>query len=274
MRLSADVRLVLVPLHVTDRTGRSVTGLTREHFRVYDESGPREIQSFTSEDAPVSLGIVLDTSASMTAKLSRAIEALRVILGGAGPEDEQFLVTCSSRPELRLGFTADSSELERSVGMIGARGNTALIDSVWLALEQVRRGSHTRRALLVISDGGDNHSRHSFAELLAAAVEADTQIYSIALHERTLSHDETLGAFLLEKLSSATGGLHFELRNRAELPVAAEKIALALHNVYVLGFQPAAGTPAGKWRRIKVRLEAAPAQFLRVNARSGYYNPE
>jgi Ca-activated chloride channel family protein len=263
--------LVLVPVHVTDGDGKTIGDLTRDHFQIFDEGAPREIVSFTTEEAPVSLGIVMDLSASMQAKLPQAISALREATGRFGPGDEAFLLTFSSHPSLRQGFTGDVASLTDNLQFARTEGRTALVDAVYQALEQVRRGRNPRKALLVISDGGDNNSRYRESELLEAALESNTQIYTIAIHEQRFSPEERSGAYLLQKLATSTGGLHFDLQSRHELPKTGEKIARALKNVYMIGYKPPAESTSGKWRRIRIRLTQNPGNSFHVSARSGYY---
>src|ERR1035437_1475598 len=181
-REATGTRLVLVPVHVTDGDGKTIGDLTRDHFQIFDEGAPREIVSFTTEEAPVSLGIVMDLSASMQAKLPQAISALREATGRFGPGDETFLLTFSSHPSLRQGFTGDVASLTDNLQFARTEGRTALVDAVYQALEQVRRGRNPRKALLVISDGGDNNSRYRESELLEAALESNTDRKSTRLN--------------------------------------------------------------------------------------------
>ena len=271
----ADVNLVLVPVTVTDRNGRSVQGLEREDFRVYEEKLRQQIVSFSTEDAPCSVGLVFDTSGSMGDKVDKARLATRAFSEIANPQDEAFLVTFADRPELRTDFTPDFAEIQNSLLFIKPRGSTALVDGVYLALRQMRSGHNTRRALLIVSDGGDNHSRYGERDLKPILLESDVQVYAIGIHDNPRSHEEQNGTFLLEDLSSLTGGLHFELRDMNELSDTVAKIGVALHNQYVIGYRPRGDGPPGKWRRIRVELKG-PRDLppLRVYARSGYYTAE
>ncbi len=266
----ASSQLVLISVAVTDRSGRAITELTPDQFQILDERELRPISSFWKEDRPVSLGLVLDLSASMRDALPRAIEALRTIAESAQPEDEAFLLTCATQPRLAADFTTDPSELTRSLPWVRAGGSTPLVDSILSALEHVRQAGHRRRALVVISDGDDNHSRHHYAELRRAALEADTQIYTLGIRE---SHRHRAGVYELAELAGVTGGLHFDIDYRKDLPEAASRIALALRSIYVIGFRPA-GSAGGKWRHVQVRLNPRLTKSLRVSARSGYFIPE
>src|SRR4051794_19903405 len=175
-----DSRLVLVPVTVTDHNGKTVTDLKREQFQVLDNSTPVEIVSFGREEAPVSLGIVLDLSGSMRAKRNQAISAIREIINAAGPRDEAFLVTFSSAPEMRVEFTSDLRAVMDPLFMAGARGSTALVDAMYMGLQEMKHARNPRRALVVLSDGGDNNSRYTEAELSSLALESNTQIYAIS----------------------------------------------------------------------------------------------
>lgn len=272
--LSTNSRLVLVPVTVTDRNGRSLTDLQPAHFRVFDDSEPREIQSFAREDAPVSLGIVMDRSGSMHHKLRHAISAVRAITESVGPEDEAFLMTFAEKPVMQNVLTRDLQGFADRLSAAGAEGDTALLDAVYYALHEIRGAGRRRKALVVISDGGDNHSRFREAELIARAIEADTQIYSISIVENLRSREEQNGAHLLKSLAEVTGGIHFTIHDRRELPEVAAKLGRAMKNLYVIGYKPPEGALPGKWRRIRVTLESPLRQAVRLNAKSGYYGFE
>lgn len=270
---TAQTKLVLVPVTVTDRDGKTVTDLKQEHFRITDGSMPREIVSFSRVDTAISMGIVLDLSASMKPKLPYAIGAVQAIARTLGPEDAGYLVTFSHRPELRVGYTRDATELAVNLAFSKAEGNTALFDAVALALDHGRRGKGLRKVLLVVSDGGDNKSRLMAPELVSAALEADTQIYCIAVHERLRAKDEAPGAYFLEKLSNLTGGLKFDVRGMEELAGVAETIALATKEQYLIGFKPVDEVAAARWRKVRVKVNVPGSPSLRVTSRSAYFNP-
>src|SRR5580658_10230325 len=180
---AVDAPVVLVPTTVMDRKGAIVSGLPADAFVVTQDSVPQRIASFGEQDVPVSVGIVLDTSGSMRSVLPQAKNVLRTFLDACNPEDEAFLYTVSNRPETDSGFTNNFNSLLEHMVFANAGGSTALVDTIYAALLQSRSAHHGRRALLVISDGMDNHSRYSANELIAAAVEADVQIYSISVYQ-------------------------------------------------------------------------------------------
>jgi Ca-activated chloride channel family protein len=286
-RASAD--MVLVPVTVTDRNGKTIEGLRANNFTIIDDQVPRQIVSFTTEDASCSVGVVLDVSGSMRNILGTAKEAAHAFVHNANPQDEFLLLTVSTQPEALSGFTTDIAALEKSLAVPPTQGVTALIDTVYLALSQMRHARWPQRALLILSDGMDNYSRYSKAELLRVAIEADVQIYSIiidnpsgggssgggimrpAMVAKPWDHaDQNQGRELLEGLSDKTGGLHFRVRNENEAKEAAIKTARALRNEYVIGYQvPDPGT-GGKWHRVRVKSDVPKVS---VYARNGYYSP-
>lgn len=272
--IKVDVDLVLVPVTVTDGMGRIVSGLRQDNFAVYDDKQPQRIVSFSSEDAPFSVGLVFDTSGSMKGKMDTARLAAQAFWQSANPDDEVFLVTFSQRAELQVDFTRDFADIQNGLLFAVPRGPTALIDAIDLALRRLKSAHNTRKALLVVSDGGDNNSRRSTRELMRFAKEADAQIYAIGIHDRPQTFEERGGPLLLGELAEATGGQHFMVWSANELPDIAARIGVALHDQYMIGYHPPAGAEPGKWRQVRVRLQAPKGlPDLRVYARTGYYTP-
>jgi Ca-activated chloride channel family protein len=267
-----DVNLVLVPVTVTDRNGASVLGLTSDQFRLFEEREPQKIVSFAREEAPVSVGVVFDLSGSMKNKLREAREASRALFRTASEDDEAFLITFSDRPEMTRAFTSDLTALQLGVVESRASGSTALVDAVYLGLHRMRRARNQRRAMVVISDGLDNHSRFNRAELMSAAVESDVQVYTVGVydpprHAKAIQLSaERSGLALLGDLSRATGGLHFAITGTSAIPRVSERIGEAMRSQYVIGFQPATG--AEGYRRIQVK---STERNLRLFTRPGYY---
>lgn len=266
--IRADVNMVLVPVTVTDRRGFLVGGMTRDNFAVMDDAVPQPIAAFYVQDAPCSVGIVLDTSGSMHETLEMAREATRAFVATSNPEDEFQLLTVASSPELHETWS-DAATLTNSLHLMQSSGKTALIDTVYLALSQASQARTQRRALLVLSDGMDNNSRYSKSELMRMAVESDVQIYTIGVAEsQALGWEEQYGLSLLSELAKKTGGLSFVIRDTGEAPTVACKVALAMRNQYVIGYQAPAAKQTGKWHRIRVKLDI---QGAHVHARNGYY---
>jgi Ca-activated chloride channel homolog len=273
-RLSIDSRLVLIPVTVTDRDGKTLTGLEAEHFQIADGAEARSIESLVRHDAPVSFGIVVDLSGSMNRKLPEAIAAVRAIVNAAQPGDDAFLVTFSDRPEIRAGFTTDFASLPNRLLRHTASGGTAMFDAVYLALHELRGARNPRKALIVISDGNDNQSRYTRTELFSVALESDAQIYTLGMADEPLARGTRAGVHLLEELSARTGGLHYTVRSHASLARQAGHLAEAMRCLYVLGFRPPEDAEPGKWRRVRVTVTPGSGQAVRVAARSGYFSPD
>ncbi len=277
-RLRADSMLVLIPVTVTDPLNRFVTGLERSHFRLQEDNVEQKITHFSSEDAPLSVGIVFDTSGSMGAKLKKSRQAVAQFCKTANPEDEFFLVRFSDRPELAIGFTSNTEELQNYITFTNSKGSTALLDAIYLTIHQMKRARNPRKAILVISDGGDNNSRYTESEIRSLVREADVQIYCIGIFEpygaRGRTPEELAGPGLLGKVAEETGGRSYAVDNLNDLPDIAAKIGIELRNQYVLGYTPTNQERDGKYRRIKVRLQQPRGlPPLRAYWRLGYYAP-
>ena len=269
----ADSNLVLVPVTVVDRRGSIVNGLASDAFTLTEDGVRQPIRSFSEEDAPVSMGIVLDLSGSMKGVLGAAKESLRALMKDANPADEAFLKAVSTNPRVYSGFTNRFDELLQKVAFEDAGGNTALIDTIYGSLNQLRSGVHARRALLVISDGMDNHSRYSREELLQRAVESDAQIYTIAVgisspYAKPMTvMEEGRGLLFLDELAAKTGGMSFIVHSPADIATAATSIGQALRNQYTIGYVPRGNGRSGQWRRIRVKVADS---GLRAYARTGF----
>ena len=273
-----DTNVVLVPVTVNDPLNRFVTGLDQEVFKVFEDKVEQKIVSFGSEDAPLSIGIVFDTSGSMGPKLERSRQAVSEFFKTANPEDEAFLVEFNDRPQLVTPFTHSLEEIQNRLTFTQSKGRTALLDGVYLALHTMKKAKNPRKALVVISDGGDNSSRYTETEVKNLVKEADVQIYAIGIFEgiggRSRTSEELSGPGLLTDISEPTGGRHFVVENLAELPDVAAKIGIELRNQYVVGYSPTSQARDGKYRRILVKL-VQPRGFPPLHAfwRTGYYAP-
>jgi len=273
--IKVDVNLVLVPVTVTDQTGRVVRGLEQDIFRLFDDRVPQQIVYFSNEDVPCSVGLLFDGSGSMSDKISKSRLAAQAFLESANPDDEVFLMTFADRPSMKVDFTSNFAAIQDRLLFANAKGGTALNDAVYLALERMWSAHNPRKALLVVSDGGDNHSRYSQRDLEAFARESDVQIHAIGIHDNPRFTEEMNGTNLLEGLTRMSGGLHFIIRDINELSDVAGKIGEALHDQYILGYYPPKNAEAGKWRKIKVKLvppKGLPP--LHVYTRNGYYAVE
>jgi Ca-activated chloride channel homolog len=273
--LKVDVDLVLVPVTITDPMNRLVTGLEKDNFQLFEGSSQQDIRSFSSEDAPVSLGVIFDSSGSMSSKMDRAKEAVVEFFKTANPQDEFFMITFSDEPEAVSDFTNSVDEIQSKLVFAVPRHRTALLDAIYMGVSKMRQAKYAKKALLIISDGGDNHSRYTENEIKSLVKEADVMIYAIGIYDRYASAmEERLGPQLLSEITELTGGRAFTIDNPNDLADVATKIGVELRNQYVLGYRPAKVVRDGKWRKIKVKLlppKGLPP--LRVYARTGYYAP-
>jgi Ca-activated chloride channel family protein len=260
--LKVDVDLVMVNVAVADSDGRPVTDLKGESFQVFEDKVEQQVRYFSSEAAPVSLGIIFDISHSMEKKLSFAKDAAVKFLETGTPDDEYFLVEFSSRAKIAEGFTSDISRLRDKLSLVPAQGNTALYDAVYLGLAQLKKGQNPKKALLLITDGEDNHSRYSRGDIREFVREADAQIYVI-----------DLGRALVGELAEMTGGHSYRV-SVADLADTCEKIALELKSQYVIGYESTNTNKDGKFRKVRVRV-APPEGMLKmsVRTRDGYFAP-
>jgi Ca-activated chloride channel family protein len=270
-----NVDMVLVPITVTDPMNRLVTGLEQEDFQVFENGGQQKITTFASEDAPVSIGIIFDLSGSMTSKLIRARESILQFIKTANPQDEFFVVGFNDRPELIEDFTSTVEDIQARLATVRSGHRTALLDAIYFGLVKMREARHERKALLVVSDGGDNRSRYTEGELRAQVREADVEIYSIGIFDPYApTPEERTGPQLLDDLSEETGGRLFRVDDLAEMGDIAEKISTELRNQYVIGYRPKDLTRDGKWRKVKVKVNPPPGlPPLTIHARTGYYAP-
>jgi Ca-activated chloride channel family protein len=273
--IRTTVELVLVPVTVLDGSNRIVAGLERENFQLYEDKHPQPIKHFWKEDEPASVGIVLDVSGSMETKIDRAQDAVRAFLKASNPQDEFFLMTFADRPTLVHDFTQDVDDIQSELLFPKPKGNTSLLDAIVLAVDNMKKARYRRRALVIISDGGDNRSRYTEKDVKSLIKEQDLLVYSIGVFDRECrTQEERLGPELLEEVSSVTGASAYTLDNPNYLPVIAGHIATELRNQYILGYSPDGSRRDGKWRKIKVKLavrHGLPA--FSVRARTGYYGP-
>jgi Ca-activated chloride channel family protein len=274
-RIRVDVNLVLVPVTVTDPLNRLVTGLEKQDFFLYENNALQKIKSFSAEDAPVSIGIIFDLSGSMTDKINRARNSILEFLHTANPQDEFFVIGFNDRPELLSDFTANVDNIESRLLTVKPGHRTALLDAIYFGLNKMKQAKNERKALLVVSDGGDNRSRYTESEVRAVVRESDVQIYSIGIFDQYApTREEQLGPILLHDVSEETGGQLFRVDDLADMADIATKISAELRNQYVLGYRSEDIKRDGKWRKLKVKLvppEGLPQ--LTVHARTGYYAP-
>jgi Ca-activated chloride channel family protein len=274
--LKSEVDMTLVNVTVTDPYGRLVTGLEQNNFRMFEDGVEQEIVRFSSEDVPISIGVIFDMSGSMVDKVDKSRLAAVQFFQTANPQDEFFLVNFNDRAQLASPFTASVEELQNRLMFTAAHGRTALLDGIYLGLSQMKGAHNTKKALLIISDGGDNHSRYSELDIRNYAKESDVQTYAIGLYEADggPTPEERGGPALLSELTTMTGGRTFRVGGLNDLPDIATKISMELRNQYVVGYRPSARAHDGKWRKIKVKIRPPKGlPPLTVYARSGYFAP-
>ena len=276
--LHMNVDLALINVTVTDPYNRLVTGLDPDNFRVYEDNIEQEVVTFSSEDVPISIGVIFDFSGSMANKIGKAREAALQFFKTANPQDEFFLVSFNERAELSSAFTNSIEDLQSRMMLTAPKGRTALLDAIYLGLSQMRGARNGKRALLILSDGGDNHSRYNESDIKRLVKEADTQLYAIGIFDplgyRNRTPEELNGPSLLGEVTEMTGGRVFAVENLNELPDIASKIGMELRNQYVLGYRPSNKAHDARWRKIKIKLRAPKGlPPLNVYSKTGYYAP-
>jgi Ca-activated chloride channel family protein len=273
--MKVDVDIVLVPVTITDPMNRLVTGLEKDNFQLFEGKDKQEIRHFSSEDAPISLGVIFDISGSMSNKIEKAKSAVVEFFKTANPQDEFFLITFSERPELLADFTRSVEDIQGRLVYALPKGRTSLLDAIYLGMNKMKDAHNSKKALLIISDGGDNRSRYTESEIKASVKEADVQIYAIGIFDMAPATDEErLGPALLSDITEVTGGRTFTIDSPDELVDVATKIGIELRNQYVLGYRPTNPSKDGKWRKIKIKLlppKGLPP--LHVYSKTGYYAP-
>lgn len=269
----ADTNLILVPLTVTDARGSSIQGLNAENFTLWEDRQPQPILAFYSDDTPVSVGIVVDVSGSTADILQREKAAVRAFLDRSNPEDDSFLATVSSNPRVLADHVANSREIDNLLLWQKAGGATALCDTVYFALHRAHLAPRSRRALLVISDGMENHSRYSKQELLREVMESDTEVYTIAIANPGVGAKGLPGAEIrrglefMDDLAERSGGVSVRLGAYEDPSAVAARISAAMRNRYVLGYRSPQGGQSEKWHSIQVKVNLQKAS---VHARAGY----
>jgi VWFA-related protein len=273
-QIKVDVDLVLVNVTVTDPRGRLVTGLEPEHFRVIEDGVEQEILHFSRDEVPVSIGLVLDVSGSMSNKIDAVRQAAVQFLRTGNPRDEFMVVQFRTRAELISPFTSSPEELESRMMFETPHGTTALYDGVYLALTEMHNAHNRRRALILVSDGGENHSRYNETDIKRFLEEADVQLYTIGVYGGAATPEEVGGPTLLHELTDLSGGRAFTL-GREGVPDIVQKIGVELREEYILAYRSSNHSHDGQWRKLQIKL--APPRGLppvKAYARSGYFAPD
>jgi Ca-activated chloride channel family protein len=275
-RVRVNVEMVLVPVTVTDVKNHPVVDLAKQNFKLFEGESEQSIQYFNTEDAPLSVGILVDLSSSMADKIDAVREAASEFFKNANPADDYFVITFADKPKLLADTTQSFEDIHAALEAAQPKGNTALADAIYMGLAKLRSAKYSRKALLVISDGGDNNSRHSLRQIKNLARESDAQIYAIDVCDApalllTRKLEERFGRQWLTDVTESTGGRTLVLDNPDRIPEAAARASLELRNQYILGYRPAEIAQNRKWRKIKVRVTRS-AEFLplQVYYRTGY----
>jgi Ca-activated chloride channel homolog len=275
-RLRVNSNLVLVPVTVSDRHDHPVSGLTKDSFRLFDNGVQQTISHFSLDDAPITVGMIFDTSGSMRFGLDRSrIAAAALVLTG-NPQDEYFLVDFATSAQLSVPPTRNTKEIEDRISEIRPAGHTALLDAIYLALNQAKKSRLGRRALLIISDGGDNASRYTRSEVERLLRESDVPIYAIGVFTQHARQplEESDGPNLLRKIAETSGGRMIAVNDITEVPYMAVKLGIEMRTRYVLGYSPGEVRCNGRYHKVRVEL-VVPSGLppLRASWRSGYYAP-
>ncbi|HLH04320.1 MAG TPA: VWA domain-containing protein [Bryobacteraceae bacterium] len=278
MNIRVDTTLVVVPVSVTDAQNRFVLGLEKSDFQLLEDGSAQNVKQFADENAPISVGLLVDISGSMGSKVDLSREAVKQFLKTLDAQDEAALIQFGDTAAVAADFTRDATLIEDKLAHVEPQGLTALLDAVSLGLDEMKKAKNTRKALIIISDGGDNHSRYTTDQIKELVRKADVQVYSMGVYERfpafALSAAELTGPRLLKQLSEQTGGRAFSASDADELPAIAERIGIELRNQYVLAYSPSNRKKDGTYRHLEVKVKEPPGlPPLKARWRAGYYAP-
>lgn len=275
-RISADVRQVVLPVTVTEKRGGFVSGLKEEDFIVYEDGKPRELCFFSSSDAPVTVGLAIDNSSSMRPRRVATNVAALNFIRLSKPEDEAFVVNFNDRVSFALPeeqpFSSDREQLRAALNTERPGGKTALFDAISASLDHLAKAGRDRKALIVISDGGDTASRLGFSDVLAKARASDASIYTVLLTDPN-EHDPTRRPDLMAKLARETGGDSFSPESMQELFDVCGHIARELRSQYTIAYVPDPPSKAGRYHTIRVAVRSNGRGNVVARTRAGYYEP-
>jgi VWFA-related protein len=281
-KIGVNVDLVVVHTTVLDRNGKFVTDLKADGFKVFEDGVPQTILSFSQEDVPLSMGILIDISGSMRSKFDNVINAALALIRASNPMDEEFLLGFNDEVELIDDYTNDIDTIEDDLNNTLPHNGTALWDAIYLGVQKAQEGRKPKKAVIVISDGEDEDSYYKLDEMLAKVQESDVQVYAIGF----LSDIPEKGLFqlkkskpekardALQKISDETGGKAFFPKDIREIHDIVAQIALELRNQYTLTYTSTHAARDGTWRRIKVTLDSAANSGFKVRYRNGYFAPK
>ena len=275
--LRVDVNLVLVPVTVVDSLNRPVIDLPQQNFSLLEGGVPQKIQFFSSEDAPISVALILDFSGSMRDKIEYELQAVEQFFQNANPDDDYYVITVSDHPTLVADSSQSTNTILAHLAAIEPKGMTALYDSIYLGVNKLRTARYKRRAMVIISDGGDNRSRYTLKEIKSVLAESDVLTYSIGIFDGIpiplfKSVEERMGRKWLDDVTRVSGGRNIPADDRRQIPKISALISREMRNQYVLGYHPTDPNYDGKWRKISVKLAENPGQ-MHVHFKEGYVAP-
>ena len=274
LRVSVD--LVLVPVTVTDALNHPQANLRRDDFKIYDGERLQQIRYFSNEDGPISVGLLLDVSKSMQDKIDTERAAVDQFFRNANPDDDYFVITFNNHPRVLSEVTQSTNGIQTELGLVKPGGSTALLDAVYLGMSKLRTAKYPRRALVIISDGGDNSSRYKLKEIKSIVAESDVMVYAIGIFDSTpfKSFEETMGRRWLSTMTDVTGGRTTTIQSISKLPEECALLSRELRSQYVLGYAPHDRANDGKWHKIKIVVKSpSDAEPFRSYYRKGYYTP-
>ena len=279
--ITVDVRLVNLNVAVVDKNGQTHSGLSASNFRIYDNGVEQAIQHFSHDDLPYSMGLVLDRSGSMAGMIQDVYNAAFHTVRASKKDDEFFIELFNDRVELRQGLTTDQAVLQRQLHGVSAYGRTALYDAIMAGLDELKKGRHEKKALLVVTDGADNSSKHSFQEVLKRARAENAVIYVVGMFDEfmlalELTREDQLNA-ALSQLAEVTGGHAYFPKTVKECEQACIRVAKDLREQYSLGYYPRPKLLDGNWRTVQVQLSLPEELYkdgLTARTRSGYFAPK
>ena len=271
LRISVDVAWVVLHATVSDRKGGFVSNLGEGDFEVYEDGVAQPIRLFKNEDVPVTVGLVVDHSTSMRPRIAEVTAATRAFVRSSNREDEMFVVNFNEKVYLglpgALRFTDSSAELGDAIATTPIRGMTALYDAVAKGLEGLQAGSRDKKVLIVVSDGGDNASARSLAEVMTMAGQSSAVIYTVGIFQ---AEDKERNLGVLKSLAQATGGEAFLPDELPEVTAVCERIARDIRHQYTIGYEPINPAHDGTYHAIRVVAQAKGHREMSVRTRTGY----
>jgi Ca-activated chloride channel homolog len=271
--LRANVDVVLVPVNVTDVMNRPILGLQAQDFKLYEDNALQQVQYFSAEEAPISVGLLLDTSKSMANKFVTERAAAEEFFKNANPQDDYFVITFADQPKLLTTSIQSIEDMQQTLTGSTPDGHTALLDAIYLALARMQSARYQRRALLIISDGADNHSRYGLKEIRRLVEEANVDVYAIGIFDSMFfrSFEELMGKRWLAEITDVTGGRTLAAASLDKVPELAALVSRQMRNQYVLGYRPQNLNRDGKWRKIKVHVApSAGTTQVQTHYKKGY----